>query len=120
LRIRILLTGLSHAVADALELSLELQRDMEVIGHLSDPIEVLLAATQDEVDVVILGLQDDELPGIASHMLSERPQLRILALGRDGRRAFLYRLRPQVVPLGELSPERLIEAIRTVMRADPG
>ena len=119
MRIRILLTGLPDAVADALELSLEPQSDMEVIGHFSDPIEVLLAATQDGADVVILGLEHDELPGIASHMLSERPQLRILAVSPDGRRAFVYKLSPQVVPLGELSPEGLVEAIRAVVRTDP-
>ena len=116
--IRILLTGLTIAVADALEHILNSQGDMEVIGHLDDPLEILLAATLEGADVVILGLDQEELPGIASHLLSERPGLRILAVSPDGRRAFLFELRPQVVPLGELSPEGLVDAIRTVMRAD--
>jgi DNA-binding NarL/FixJ family response regulator len=118
-RIRVLLTGLPVVVADALERILGLQRDMEVIGHVADPIEVLLSVMGDGADVVILGLQNEELPGIASHLLSESPQLRILALGPDGRRAFLAELRTKVVPLGELSPEGLVEAIRTAVRADP-
>jgi DNA-binding NarL/FixJ family response regulator len=118
LKIRVLLNGLPVAVADALERILRRQSDMEVIGHVDDPIEVLLTATTARADVAILELHDDELPGIASHLLSERPQLRILAVSPDGRRAFLCELRPQVVPLGELSPEGLADAIRTAVHSE--
>ncbi len=115
--IRILLTGLTAKVADDLQSILRLQSDMEVIGHPADPIEVLLSATRDGADVVVLGMQKEQLPGIASHLLSECPQLRILAVRPDGR-AFLIELRLQAVPLGPLSVEQLVQAIRIAVRAD--
>lgn len=113
-RIRILLTNLPRMLQDVLERVLADQDDMELVGYVADPIEVLLIATAREIEVVILGVEDG-LPGVASHLLEERPQLKILAVSPDGRRAFLYHLQPYMVPIGELSPDGLVDAIRAAV-----
>ncbi len=91
------------------------QPDMEVVGELTDPMALLLAARQTQAEVVIVGLENSELPGICSHLLSEYPHIKVLGVTADGRRAFLYELRPRKVPIGEVSPLGLLDAIRTAV-----
>jgi hypothetical protein len=42
--------------------------------------------------------------------------LKILAIAADDRRGFLHELQPHVIPLGELSPTVLLDAIRAARR----
>ncbi len=92
------------------------QPDMEVVGELDDSVGLLLAAGRTRADVVVLGLQNSELPGVCSHLLSEYPQIKVLGVTSDGRGAFLYELQPQKAPIGEVSPEGLLDAIRMAVR----
>ena len=46
-------------------------------------------------------------------LLYERPRLKILTISADGRYGFLHKLMPEVMPLGEVSPGVLVEAIRS-------
>ena len=110
-----LLAEMPRMMRDVFKQVVEDQSDMEVVGDLTDPVELLLAAGQRQADVVVLGLNDADFPGICSHLLSEYPHLKLLGVTADGRRAFLYELRPQKVAIGEVSPEGLLAAIRTAV-----
>lgn len=92
--------------------------DMEVLGTL--PSRTGLRATVGEMaaDVVVLGLEDSELPKDCGELLQAHPQIRVLGVSSDGRRGFLYELRPLKASLGELSPQGLVEAIRTSGRTE--
>jgi DNA-binding NarL/FixJ family response regulator len=114
--ILILLLKLPSTVRDALKEVLADQADMQVVNELSDPMEVLLAVGQTGADVVILGMEDGKLPGIASHLLDQYPHIKILAISTDGRHLFLYELRPELAPIGEMEPHRLIHAIRAALQ----
>ena len=94
------------------------QPDMEVVGHLTDMLDLLLAAGQTHSDVAILGLHDGEFPSICTHLLDVHPHIKILGVTPDGRRAFIYELRPSKVPVGDVSPEGVLAAIRTAVRLD--
>ena len=118
--IRILLAQLQGMLRDVVLQLLDGQADMTVVGDMEDPIDTLLAAERTHADVVVLGMEDDELPGVASHLLDEYPYLKVLAVTPDGRRAFLYELRPELVALGEASPDVLLQAIRTAFRSEVG
>jgi len=111
--ILILLLKLPSTVRDILKEILADQADMRVVNELGDPVEVLLAVERTGADVVILGMEDGKLPGIASHLLDQYPYLKILAISIDGRQMFLYELRPELAPIGEMEPNRLVDAIRT-------
>jgi DNA-binding NarL/FixJ family response regulator len=115
--IRILLAQLDRLTRDILERLLD-QPDTLVVGHVEDGVEVLLVTGRTQADVVILGAQEAGLPGLASHLLAEYPHLKILAVAPDARRALLYELRPHVVPIGEVSPERLLQVIRAAVRSE--
>jgi DNA-binding NarL/FixJ family response regulator len=116
--IRILLGALPAPLQGALEPILATQADMEVVGAVTVPVEVLLAAGQTAAHVVLLGLEGRELPGIASHLLDEYPSIKVLAVAADGRRALLYELQPRLVAIGEASPATLVEAIRMAVQSE--
>jgi DNA-binding NarL/FixJ family response regulator len=118
--IRILLSQLQGMLRDVVLQLLDGQADMTVVDDVDDPIDTLLAAGRTHADVVVLGMEEDELPGVASHLLDEYPHLKVLAVTPDGRRAFLYELRPELIALGEASPDVLLQAIRAAFRAEVG
>ena len=47
---------------------------------------------------------DDQLPGVASHLLSQHPTVKVLGLTADGRHGLLYELRPRLTPIREVGP----------------
>ena len=96
------------------------QPDMEVVGQLPDRLVLLSTTDQTRADVVVLGLKDSALPTDCEQLFTAHPQIRVLGIAADGRRAFLYELRPQQVSLGEVSPQGLIDAIRAAVGAQDG
>jgi hypothetical protein len=46
------------------------------------------------------------VPDVFCRLLHERPSVRVLAITDDGRETYLY------LPLGELSPAGLLDAVR--------
>lgn len=89
------------------------QPDMEMVGTVTDGVAAAVTVSETDADVIVLGLPDAELPSEYAALLSARPQTRLLGVSGDGRRAFLYEVRPYRSALGEVSPEALIAAIRS-------
>ena len=89
------------------------QPDMEMVGTVTDGAAAAVTVSETDADVIVLGLPDAELPSEYAALLSARPQTRLLGVSGDGRRAFLYEVRPYRSALGEVSPEALIDAIRS-------
>lgn len=116
--VRVLLAGLPRNLMGSLAAELAGQRDMAVRTDLVDSMALLLAATRGQVDVVIVGMRDGSVPGIVTHLLDERPGVLVFAMDATGV-AFQYRLRPELIPLGQLSPQGLVEAIRVTVDTDP-
>jgi DNA-binding NarL/FixJ family response regulator len=116
--ILVLLANLPPTVRDVLGEVLAYQADVRVVGDVSDQAEVLLAVGRTGADVVILGMHDAELPGIASHLLDQYPHLKILAISSERQQVFLYELRPQLVSIGEMDGHGVLHAIRTAMRSE--
>lgn len=88
--------------------------DTRVVAELSDAA-MLAEATRSSRAHVVLWRIDQSDPS-ESHrvgrLLDEHPRLKVLVLEDDGRRGFLWEMRPQRSPLGELSPSLLVDAIR--------
>ena len=96
---------------------IDTQPDMQVVGDVSDRAELLASVEATQSEVVVLGLSDAELPPDCVNLFNAHPQVRLLGVAADGRRAFLYELRPQRTPLGEISPQGLLAAIRLSTRS---
>jgi DNA-binding NarL/FixJ family response regulator len=121
-RIRVVLAEMPPILRDVLARTLADQPDMVLVGELGTSMELILAAGETRADVVILGLDDAEFPGVASHLLGEYPHLKFLGVSADGRNAYLCELRPWKVRLMDVSPQGLVGAIRmaTTDRRDGG
>jgi len=118
-RMRILLGNRPQLMREVLREILAQQPDMEVVGEVVDPIELLVAAQAFKPDVVVVALQDSEEPGLCSHLLAEHPHLTILALTSEGAGAFIQQLCPRRQEIQELSAATLLQTIRQAIR-DPG
>jgi DNA-binding NarL/FixJ family response regulator len=89
-----------------------MERDMEVVGEVAALEELVEAVVRGGADVLVIGRDDSAL---AAELLERRPRLKVLAVAEEGRACSIYELRPQRVELGELSPRRLVAAIRAAM-----
>jgi len=70
------------------------------------------ASVAQGADVLVVTQSDPDDESIPVSMLLRSPRSRVLALGADARRAVLFELRPHRTPLGELSRESLLTAVR--------
>jgi DNA-binding NarL/FixJ family response regulator len=92
------------------------QPDMEVVGEFGNGVELLLATGQTRPDIIILGVEGSGLPGIGSHLFTEFPHVKLLGVTADAQHLSLYELRPYKGLIGDVSPQGLLDAIRTSVR----
>jgi DNA-binding NarL/FixJ family response regulator len=116
-RTRILLVEMPRMLCDIITDVVASQPDMVVVGELPERADLLPAVNRTRADVVVLGLPDSDLPNECGPLFDAHPRSRLLGVAADGRRAFLYELRPQRIPLGEVSPQGLLDAIRLPTRS---
>jgi hypothetical protein len=89
--------------------------DIEVVAAERDT-PLTRAVDEAGAAFVIVGNGDAELGKACTTLLDERPHVRALAIVDEGRNGFLFEMRPHRIPLGELSPEALVSAMRTTAR----
>ena len=112
-KVRVLLANKPRMLRELLRSLIQRQADMEVMGEVLDPVELLLAVDETQADVVVVDLPESgEEPGICSHLLAEYPQLLVLALSPGRDRAILYRQSIIKEELSKLSDDEILEAIR--------
>ncbi|MEY2394032.1 MAG: hypothetical protein QOF94_377 [Acidobacteriaceae bacterium] len=84
---------------------------MEVVGRVSDG-DLFAAAQSTGADVILIGQKAKETREQFEELLLRRPRLKVLTIADDGKTGSLYELRPQRIPLGEVSAELLCATIR--------
>ena len=104
---------LSDIIADVVSV----QPDMQIVGTVEQHGAMVAAARSARPDVVVIGLEDSELPETCGPLFEAFPRIRVLGVASDGRGASLYELRPRKTSLGEVSPEGLVQAIRGSARS---
>lgn len=110
-RTRIVLAEMPEMLRDIVAGILLEQPDMEVVGG----TEALESLRDVDADVVVIGHDD---PALAARLVTGRPCLKVLAVTADGRESCRYELRPERAPLGEISPQRLVDEIRDWVRSE--
>jgi DNA-binding NarL/FixJ family response regulator len=113
-RTRILLADLPRMIREIISDTLASQDDMEVVAELPTLASLPAALEDSQADVVVLGGDD---PMLAVALLQRIPHLTVLAVSEEGRESWLYELRPKRVLISEISPRRLVGAIRESSRA---
>ncbi len=90
-KIKVLLASRPKMLSEVIRYMVERQPDMEVMGEVLDPIELLLAVKTTNAEVVIVTpLAANGEPHICSQLLEEHPQLKIMTLSAGGEASFLY------------------------------
>lgn len=90
--------------------------DMTVVGQVSDG-DLLAAAQRTRANVVLVAQKANdrrEEHEEYKQLLLQQPLLKVLAIANDGKSGSLYELRPQRVPLGDMSAAVLRQAIRGI------
>jgi DNA-binding NarL/FixJ family response regulator len=111
-RIRIFLAGIPPMLSDIVRNTVANEPDMTVVAEFSGRRALIDALEADGGDVVIVGTKEPEEPSVPIRMLAASPHIKVLMLEIRGRSAAMYELRPHRRSLGDVSPKRLIQAIR--------
>jgi hypothetical protein len=117
--IRVLLVNLGGVVEEIIRATCRDDADIELVDAVNSPLEALLGAGN-AVDVVLLGVEAlVPPPGLVSHLLTEYPGLRILAVTPGGEQTVFFWLGLRRRRLRGLAPEYLSTMLRYAVRVNP-
>jgi hypothetical protein len=86
------------------------QPDLAVVAVASSEVALLLDAHR--ADVVVVPMQCDEPPAVATRLLDEYPRIGVVCVDLDLGRGAVFRLGPNRVDVDEVSPRSIVAAIR--------
>jgi DNA-binding NarL/FixJ family response regulator len=116
-RTRLLLVDLPRVLRDLIMQAVATRSDIELVGEVSAPDSVPAALERYAANAVILPAGHPALRGQAKAILKTvRADVRVVALEPDGRSGLFYDLEPRQTPLGEVSPDMLMELIGRASR----
>ena len=112
-KIRVMLASRPKMISDVIRNIIERQPDMLMVGEVIDPIKLLFATKETEVDVVIVTpLKADGEPKICSHLLAEHPRLKVVTLSSKGEAAYLHQTKVDTLRIDDPSAQAILCAIR--------
>jgi DNA-binding NarL/FixJ family response regulator len=114
-RIGVVLVDMPRMLRQILRTSVQAHPDFSVLAELPDAEHLADVAAETDTRFVITDAATATREGV-ERLLALRPQIRVLGIERDGRETFLYELRPQRIPLGEVSSETLVDVMRVALR----
>ena len=121
-KIRVLIHDTPTMLRDILEQAISNQPDMELILEptATEPAPDDRKASPDVVvpDVVVMDVGDSDPREGARALLFRWPSSHALMIAAHGHRVLRYELEPRGVDLGEISPDQLIQAIRSAVRSE--
>ena len=113
MRARVLLALEPDMFREILADTLEREEDIELVGEVDDPVDLLLAVEETQADVVLHSFPESgDLPAICTHLFAEHPDLRIIGLSPDGELAYACQQKITVRPLAHAGIEDLLCEIR--------
>jgi hypothetical protein len=116
---RILLVGLPKLPADLIEAALATDPDGTIVGVVPDAAELSPVNESTGANVLIVGCEHGELPDEMRKLIAWSMPPDAAVIPFDGSGVVLYVLRPQAVPLGDVSVTELIAAIRHSLNERP-
>ena len=96
-RVRVLIGIDSFLLSDVLGTHLTNDPNCEIVGEVTEPVDLLVAAGETKADVVIMTWpQSGKMPAICTHLMSAYPDLTVIGLSLNGDQSYVCR-RPTVV-----------------------
>lgn len=111
---RIVFAQLPQMLRELLVKSLKKYPDLVLAGVAEDEGELRRLVEQRDIDVILVGVPDEELAVSHFGLFNLDPRIRLVAIIDHGRSALLYELYPQRTVLGEGSPADLLRSISEV------
>ncbi|MFO1434138.1 MAG: hypothetical protein U1F76_29315 [Candidatus Competibacteraceae bacterium] len=109
---RVLVWGIPELLCGIITSVCSREIDLEVIRPMDEGMSLVDAVKATLPDVIVTDQGDNATAAACDQVLWTYPHLRVIGLQKDGREAYLYRLTLEQMALGELSPEKLVVAIR--------
>jgi DNA-binding NarL/FixJ family response regulator len=116
-RIRIVLAGMSRMMLEMIEAIIASQPDFYIAGRIASDGNLGAAARRHRADVLIVMQPDDSGSEINADQMFWRRPSKVLAIAEGGRKGVVFVLRPHAARLGELSADKLVEAVRSASQA---
>jgi DNA-binding NarL/FixJ family response regulator len=111
-RIRILLWKMPPMLLDIITDTIAPQPDMDIVGKGRMERDLLDAAEQTNADIIITARSTASEYKDYDELLYRHCRVKVLEILDEGRSGSLCEMHPRRVALGEMSPLRLLEAIR--------
>jgi hypothetical protein len=115
--VQVVLVELSGILHDIIAGILDAQPDIRVAGDLDDASDVARSVDATGANFVIWGV-DGDVGRFYPDVIDRYPRLKVVAVQNQHHNALLWEMRPvwemrpSRAPLGELSPDRLLAALR--------
>jgi DNA-binding NarL/FixJ family response regulator len=117
-KIRVLLANRPRMVRALVREMIERQLDMEVVGEILDPLDVISSVQETEADIVVVAINNNsEAQELRRRLLAQCPNIAILALSLSGDIAFIEQLRPQRREMVDPSEATILHALRQAVQA---
>jgi DNA-binding NarL/FixJ family response regulator len=112
-KIKVMLASRPKIISDVIRNLIDRQPDMTLLGEVVDPIQLIVATSEKEVDVVIVTpLKANGEPIICRHLLEEHPNLKIVVLLDKGEAAYLYQSGADKKLIEDPSADSILGVIR--------
>ena len=112
--VRALVGDLPEALRNAVTDVIVREPDTDLVGYAATPFELLRAAGTLDADVVVVATVDGALPGVATHLVDQYPDIRVVAIAPEGATTLTYALRPRIDVFSGSSLAELAKAIRAL------
>ena len=115
-KIKVLLSSRPKLLSEVIRYLIGLQPDMEVVGEVLDPLQLLTVSRKTVVDVVIITpLKANGEPKICHQLLAEHPLLIIVTQSANAEAAYVYKSGVDKQRLEEPSGQSILIAIRAAL-----
>ena len=112
-KIQVLLSSRPKLLSEVIRNLIEHQPDMQVVGEVLDPLQLLRVSRQIPVDVVIITpLRANGEPKICHLLLAEHPLLKIVTQSASGEAVYLYQSGQIKKHIDEPSGQAILDVIR--------
>jgi len=116
--IQVLLAVESPMLREALRETIRREPILNMVGEVSDPVDLLVAVRQTQANVVIMTWPEtDGVPGVCSHLLLEFPELVVIGISATSDRVVACR---QTITVSDLPVAGLRDLLSEICNAAIG
>jgi len=110
--VRVLLASKERLLRETLRERIRHEAEIDVVGEVGDPVDLLLAVGERAADVVVLfAYEETGISKFCSHLFCEYPELLVIRVSDDGHRAYLSR---QMVVTKEMTTTTVFDLMAAI------